>query len=229
MSVTKSIELKGGMLMALTMQVFSCDLDAIEEGLQEKIAEGRDFFQNALIVIDFTKLSGFLPELPPLLQIIRSNGMSPIGYRCENPEHLLLLEEIDLPLIPSSRKEGREIDGKGGKANWLPALLHTQPVRSGQQIYAQRRDLILTAQASNGSELIADGSIHVYGALRGRALCGVSGNSEARIFCNKFDAELISIAGTYRLVDESLQHLINQAVEIRLMEDKIEIIPIDSV
>jgi septum site-determining protein MinC len=81
------------------------------------------------------------------------------------------------------------------------ALLVTEPVRSGQQIFAERGDLVVLASVSPGAELIARGNIHVYGALRGRALAGVHGDSAARIFCETLDAELIAIAGLYKLSD----------------------------
>ena len=79
----------------------------------------------------------------------------------------------------------------------------TQPVRSGTQIYARGADLVVTAAVSPGAEIIADGNIHVYGALRGRALAGAAGDVDARIFCSRLEAELVSIAGHY-LVSEQL-------------------------
>lgn len=81
------------------------------------------------------------------------------------------------------------------------ALLVTEPVRSGQQIFAERGDLVVVASVSPGAELIARGNIHVYGTLRGRALAGVHGDSAARIFCEALDAELLAIAGLYKLSD----------------------------
>jgi septum site-determining protein MinC len=80
-------------------------------------------------------------------------------------------------------------------------LLVTEPVRSGQQIFAERGDLVVVASVSPGAELIAHGNIHVYGALRGRALAGVHGDAAARIFCQGLEAELIAIAGLYKLSD----------------------------
>jgi septum site-determining protein MinC len=103
------------------------------------------------------------------------------------------------------------------------ARLVTQPVRSGTQIYARGGDLVITATVSPGAEIAADGNIHVYGALRGRALAGAGGDREARIFCSRFEAELVSIAGRY-LVSEQLppeQH--GLAVQIALVEDALTI------
>jgi len=81
------------------------------------------------------------------------------------------------------------------------SLLITEPVRSGQQVFAERGDLVVVASVSPGAELIARGNVHVYGALRGRALAGVHGDSAARIFCESLDAELLAIAGLYKLSD----------------------------
>ena len=97
------------------------------------------------------------------------------------------------------------------------------PVRSGTQIYARGGDLIVTAAVSPGAEIMADGNIHVYGALRGRALAGVAGDIGARIFCTRLEAELVSIAGRY-LVSEQLpvEHQ-GGAVQIALLDDRLTI------
>lgn len=83
-----------------------------------------------------------------------------------------------------------------------PTKLVTQPVRSGQQIYAQGADLIIMSQVSEGAEVLADGHIHVYGTLRGRALAGVNGDTSARIFCRSLEAELLSVAGNFVLSED---------------------------
>lgn len=91
-----------------------------------------------------------------------------------------------------------------------------QPVRSGRQIYAQGGDLIVLASISPGAELIADGHIHVYGTLRGRALAGIAGNTDARIFCRSLEAELVSIGGYWRVRDDIPEELIGKPVQIHL-------------
>ena len=94
-------------------------------------------------------------------------------------------------------------------------------VRSGQQIYARGRDLILVKLVANGAEVIADGSIHVYGALRGRALAGAQGDASARIYCHEFHAELVSIAGQYRVFETMPDELRGQRVQAWLDGDKL--------
>ncbi|MFH2078080.1 MAG: septum site-determining protein MinC, partial [Pseudomonadota bacterium] len=104
-----------------------------------------------------------------------------------------------------------------------PGLVHLHPVRSGQQVYAQDRDLTLCATVGAGAEVIADGSIHVYGALRGRALAGASGVTSARIFCREFHAELVAVAGHYKVLEEIPKELLGKPVQIWLEHDKLRI------
>ncbi|MFZ3287619.1 MAG: septum site-determining protein MinC, partial [Telluria sp.] len=99
------------------------------------------------------------------------------------------------------------------------------PVRAGQRIYARGCDLIITAVVNNGAEIIADGSIHVYAPLHGRALAGASGNAEARIFALSMQPELVSIAGVYRTFDEGFPpEMARQPAQIRLIGDRIDIL-----
>ena len=100
-------------------------------------------------------------------------------------------------------------------------LVHDKPVRSGQQVYARGRDLILGALVGNGAEVIADGSIHVYGALRGRALAGAQGDTSARIYCQEFHAELVSIAGHYRVFEDIPADLRGHPVQAWLDGEKL--------
>jgi septum site-determining protein MinC len=104
-----------------------------------------------------------------------------------------------------------------------PGLLQSLPVRSGQQVYAQNRDLTVCATVGAGAEVISDGSIHIYGALRGRALAGASGNANARIFCREFHAELVAVAGTYKVLDEIPKNLLGKAVQIWLDKEQLRI------
>lgn len=103
----------------------------------------------------------------------------------------------------------------------VPTKIVTRPIRSGQQIYAKGCDLIVTASVSAGAEVISDGSIHIYGALRGRALAGVQGNTQARIFCTQLGAELVSIAGHYRVAEDLNPNHLGRAVQIKLEGEKL--------
>ena len=109
----------------------------------------------------------------------------------------------------------------------IGSMIIDTPVRAGQRIYAQGRDLIITAAVNNGAEVIADGSIHVYAPLRGRALAGASGDASARIYAMSMEAELVSIAGFYRTFEDGLPNSVAQRpAQIRLNGDKLDIVRI---
>ena len=108
-----------------------------------------------------------------------------------------------------------------------PGLVQTAPVRSGQQIYAENRDLTVVTTVGAGAEVIADGSIHIYGALRGRALAGAQGNEKARIFCREFHAELVAVAGHYKVLEDIPKELRGKAVQIWLEKDQLNIAALD--
>jgi septum site-determining protein MinC len=107
-----------------------------------------------------------------------------------------------------------------------PTMVVDQPVRAGQRVWAQGCDLIVTATVNAGGEVIADGNIHVYGALRGRAIAGGGDNAEARIFAQNFDPELISIAGYYAVREGLAGAPIGRAVQVRLTGERMRFDPI---
>jgi septum site-determining protein MinC len=98
-------------------------------------------------------------------------------------------------------------------ASSVPALIHNQAVRSGQRVYARNRDLIVTVGVAVGAEVMADGCLHVYGALRGRAMAGAHGETTARVFCQEFYAELVSIAGVFRVFETIPAELAGKPVQ----------------
>ncbi|WP_101925760.1 MULTISPECIES: septum site-determining protein MinC, partial [Luteimonas] len=104
-----------------------------------------------------------------------------------------------------------------------PGLVQVTAVRSGQQLYAQNRDLTVLSSVGAGAEVIADGSIHIYGPLRGRALAGAQGSTTARIFCRSFQAELVAVAGHYKVLDDIPKELHGQAVQVWLEHDELKI------
>lgn len=105
-------------------------------------------------------------------------------------------------------------------------LLIDKPIRSGQQVYARDTDLIVMGSIGPGAEVIADNNIHIYGPLRGRALCGVSGNTSARIFCQSLQAELVSVAGNYRMLETIPEELRGKPAQVWLENDKLNIEPL---
>ena len=105
--------------------------------------------------------------------------------------------------------------------------MQTHPVRSGQQVYAEQRDLTVLSTVGAGAEVIADGSIHIYGALRGRALAGAQGNTEARIFCREFYAELVAVAGNYKVLEDIPAELRGKPVQVWLDNGQLKLAALD--
>lgn len=103
----------------------------------------------------------------------------------------------------------------------LGAMHHEGAVRSGQQLYARDRDMVITGAIANGAEVIADGNIHIYGNLRGRAMAGAQGNEKARIYVSDFHAELVAIAGHYRVFEQIPKDLEGQSVQCWLDGEKL--------
>ena len=152
------------------------------------------------------------------------HGIIPVGVRNGNEQQTQAALTASLGSLNAKAEQHKEPSIKNDKNS--TSKLITQPVRSGQQIYAQNSDLVVLASVSAGAELLADGNIHVYGTLRGRALAGVSGNDQARIFCLKLEAELVSIAGIYKLRDDLQPPPGGQGAHIFLADDKLQINPI---
>lgn len=104
------------------------------------------------------------------------------------------------------------------------ALVITRPLRSGQRVYARHTDLVVIGMVSQGAEVIADGNVHVYGPLRGKAMAGARGDTSARIFTTHLDAELLAVAGVYRVVEDKLDRTLqNQPALVRLDGDTLRI------
>ncbi|ULJ59974.1 septum site-determining protein MinC [Wielerella bovis] len=147
----------------------------------------------------------------------------------EQPENIKSEENTDIQTT-SSDNENNESEEQPENAETetepeleltaRPTMVINHPVRTGQQIYAQKSDLLVLGIVSEGAELIADGNIYVYAPMRGRALAGESGDKNARIFIQSMQAELVSIAGIYRVFEQNLPpHLHKHAVRIELQED----------
>ncbi len=184
------------------MQISRYDVEALQQELTDVINRAPNFFLGAPIVIDLEKVKTLGDiNFAQLKKILSERNLVPMGVRNGSPEQLAAAASHGLPALTIG-KLSAETDKKRNEKQ-LTKLI-TSPVRSGTQIYAKEADLIVVAPVSAGAELLADGHIHVYGPLRGRALAGVQGNSNARIFCRTLEAELVSIAGYY-LTKEDMQ------------------------
>jgi septum site-determining protein MinC len=220
-----AVELRFGQVGVASVSVRDADPRVLLAELVLRIAAAPNLFQRAPLILDLSRL----PDLPDagqtraLLDAARSAGMLPVGLSYGTAENEQLAQMLNLPLFAKFRI-APEPAGAAAAQPQAPVVaaaagtgLHqAKPVRSGQQIYARGRDLTVAAAVGNGAEVIADGSIHIYGRLSGRALAGAQGDTAARIYCQDFQAELVSIAGHYRVLEDVPADLRGQAVQVWL-------------
>lgn len=219
---TPPFTLKGSLFTLTVLHLFQMKRAAIEQHLTEKIKQAPSFFNNTPVVIDLEAAPDSDEELDfqGLYELLRAHGMVPVGIRNGTPIQQAAARLAGLPTLPESR--ANESTKKADKPQAAPRnKIFGHPVRSGQQVYAPEGDLIVLGAVSAGAEVIADGNIHIYGALRGRALAGVRGMLEARIFCQSMEAELVSIAGHYRISEQLGAADHGKAVQIYLAEERL--------
>lgn len=210
------------------LQITRLDLEALEKQLGDAIARAPNFFLGSPVLIDLEKIKDISEDVNfiEIKQILISVGLVPIGVRAGNPEQLMAAVAAGLPMVTIG-KSASSINAKKTDERETVTKLINNPVRSGMHVYAKGADLIVVGHVSSGAELLADGHIHVYGPLRGRALAGVEGNTQARIFCRTLEAELVSIAGYY-LTKEDIQTLPSQngMIQIYLENEQVKIVSI---
>ncbi len=193
------LEFKSSTFSVPVLVLSKNDLQAIEQQLQKKIQLAPEFFRNSPIVFDVQELNKQNADIDisALADVIRKSGLLPVGIRGGNEQQVQAALELLIPvysihnnLAPDTSKQKKNVLSPPEPSTETSATLITQPIRSGQRIYATG-DLIIMAQVSAGAEIMAEGNIHIYNTLRGRALAGVQGNPDARIFCFDLQAELI--------------------------------------
>ena len=202
-----------------------------ETELAEQIRLSPRFFLNAPVVLDLKDAAEFTQEaeFAEAREILRRHTLSLIGVQNTAPAQLEAAAGAGLAsFAPNAPQPGRSPPREPTRsASATPVAaktrLVTQPVRSGTQIYARGADLVVTAAVSPGAEIIADGNIHVYGALRGRALAGAGGDVEARIFCSRLEAELVSIAGRYLVSEQLPPEQQGFSVQIALVDERLTV------
>ena len=232
-----SFEIKSASLPLVSFVLKSADITLIAQDLQTRLGDTPDFFDNDPVLVDLQHLddqAGPL-DLPALLQLLRSFRMNPVALRPNNAAHeaaatlaglFLTTEARTLPPSPATQEVVREVEvirevvrevAIGGSA-----MVVDKPLRSGQHVYAKGRDLVMLAMVNPGAEIMADGHIHVYAPLRGKAIAGAKGDTSARIFTNSLEAELLSIAGVYRTSDAPLpKEVAGKAAQVWLVGDKL--------
>jgi septum site-determining protein MinC len=237
------LEFKSSTFSVPVLVLSGNDLEIIEQQLQAKIQLAPEFFKNSPLVIDLQELNKHNIEidLGQLVELIRRLGILPVGMRGGNVQQNIQVMSLGIPVYsissstvstgsstqktiipPPVAEVKKETSAPETSTPSSETTLITQPVRSGQRIYASG-DLVVVAQVSAGAEIMAEGNIHVYNVLRGRALAGVQGNLEARIFCSDLQAELISIAGTYKISEDLDETVRGKPVQVYLQNDNLKI------
>ena len=220
------LDIKSANLPLVALMLKSTDLQAVQEELNRRLGDVPDFFDNEPLLIDLSGALAAARragneaqsiDFAALLALLAPYKVKPIAVRGGSAEHMAAAQAAGLLSAPEARVVASSPPSAEPSSAPEPvsepasepapaaevsppsgAMLIDKPLRSGQQIYARGRDLVVMAMVNAGAEVIADGSIHVYAPLRGKAIAGARGNTQARIFAQSLEAELLSIAGIYR-------------------------------
>lgn len=246
----KPIEIKISTVVAVAALLGDTSMPVLQAAMTEMTGGAADYFDGEFAILDLGAMAPAPATIdwPGLIALFKSHGLNPVAVRNAPPalEAEILAHGLSLDVVAKPRGVQRTAP-EPAPAPAAPApqaapaqpvaqqpaargaMIIDTPVRAGQRVYAHGCDLIVTAAVNNGAELIADGSIHVYAPLRGRALAGASGDSNARIFAMSMEPELVSIAGYYRTFDDGLpKDLAHAPGQVRLLGDRIEIIAMTS-
>lgn len=217
--LTSSYEIKSADLSLVALVLKTSDIAVVVQALHHQLVDSPKFFDQESILVDVSGLSLDCSkdlDLPMLLSALHEFGMLPVaikgaqGALLDYAKGAGLVDASDARLrrstIPAEAQSLVTEPTKVSKPADVPigAMVIDKPLRSGQQIYAKGRDLIVLAMVNGGAEIIADGHIHVYANLRGKAIAGARGNVNAKIFAVVMEPELISIAGVYRTGENAL-------------------------
>ena len=228
------IEFKGSSFTLSVVHLHHHDPAVIRKTLQEKIDQAPDFLKNAPVVLNVATLSADV-NWKQLQQAILATGLRIVGVSgCKDEALKRMIVRAGLPLLAEGKEARPRAEAPQPAPTPEPQPVVTEtaaaktrivntPVRSGQQIYARDADLIITSSVSAGAELVADGNIHIYGMMRGRALAGASGDRNCQIFCTNLAAELVSIAGEYWIMDQIPQEFFGKAARLCLQDGALTI------
>jgi septum site-determining protein MinC len=240
MKARRAVEIKGSALPVLRVVVRDCDRQLLDVEMTAAVANARPLLADALAVLDLRERSSDETPASDIVGAARSAGVRLAAVLVSEGMARERLADSDLPIIDapliagdhpppevevaddSPAEESEQVSSTPPEPTGPPAPLYvTQPVRSGQRVYAQRRDLVVLAPTSRSAELMADGSIYAFCLLRGRALAGAVGDRSARIIATQLDAELVAIAGVYRTLEAvDLDGLGDGAVSVTLASDE---------
>ena len=240
-----AFEIRFGQVGLAQMRIRSTDAATVQAQLTARVAAAPALFERSALCLDLSPLDHDISpvDLRAVLEAIRRTGLLPVGLAHGTPAVDALARDLELPVLTQFRAQqsyGAAVSAVKAAASppppapapaapappaaaealvALPALMHHRPVRSGQRIYARHRDLVVTSAVGAGAEVMADGCVHVYGSLRGRAMAGVQGEVTARVFCHEFNAELVSVAGVFRVFETIPPDLAGKPVQAWLDGD----------
>ncbi len=245
-------ELKFGQVGIANLRVRTLDVAQLANEMRERVQRAPNLFGRAALVLDFGGLSKVpsLEEARALVEGLHAAGVFPVALAYGTRDVDVLSQALGLPLLAKFRAQYERGDGepqpassamsaprsepapapvatKPAPAKSGAGLMHATPVRSGQQVYADNRDLTVVSTVGAGAEVIADGSIHIYGPLRGRALAGAQGDENARIFCREFHAELVAVAGHYKVLEDIPAELRGKPVQVWLEQGQLKLAALD--
>ncbi|WP_305371747.1 septum site-determining protein MinC [Photobacterium leiognathi] len=230
--MTKTAELKGSSFTLSALHLIDGDIKKATDHLKEKVELAPNFFASAPVVIDISN-AGKDIDFKQLKAGIVDAGMIPVGISgCKEPELQKQAKSAGFAIMNAARSVKEQSTAESTEVEPSPqpeekgresALIIRTPVRSGQQIYAKNRDLVILNHVSAGAEILADGCIHIYGTLRGRAIAGANGDQEATIFCQNLQSELISVAGNYWLSDNIQEEFWGKGVVISIANNTLSI------
>ncbi|MGY6631965.1 MAG: septum site-determining protein MinC [Wenzhouxiangella sp.] len=250
--MSSAAELRFIQLGALSLRLNALDVDQVISELLSHQQQAPDLMTRARLVLDVSQL-GEEPfpasDLGALAMALKEHdlglvgvvagGQAAVAASTLNLPVLRSVGEIRLAAADARRAQAKNQPAEAGPSE-PPAIAADTPdddnrptrfvdrtIRSGQQVYARDADLVVVGSVSPGAEIIADGSIHVYGTLRGRALAGATGDEQARVFCRDFQAELVSVAGHYKILEALPDGLKGGAVQVWLQDGKLKLDPLD--
>lgn len=228
---------KGGMLPMTVMELASGDPERIRAQLAGKVSQAPAFFQHTPVVLSVEQVDEPHLALERICAVCRAHKLLPVAVRGgsdpvkqsawalglgwfppqENRPRAVETQPVETPVEAELPVPPPEVSIQAG------GRIHRGTVRSGQQVSASEGDLVVIGAVNPGAEVLAAGSVHVYGSLRGRALAGIHGDREAGIFCHDLKAELLSVAGTYKRLEDIDPKMLGCSVQVQLKEDQLRI------
>jgi len=241
-----AFELKAAAFTLPVIRLLRLDIEALEAQLTPKVQQAPGFFEHTPVVIELSALDADEDDVgfPALVGLLRGLGMIPVGVRGGSGAQHEAAKAMELAILRDTAKSAKAAGAQSGSQEMAPDVpiagkvgerdvgietgshLIDRPVRSGQRVYAAGGDLTVVAPVSSGAELMADGNIHVYAPMRGRAMAGLHGDTKARIFCSDLQAELVSVAGHYRVSDRIPAELKGRRIQVFLDQATLRIEPL---